>query len=113
MVQTHNCRTPDCDGIAQATRGRYAYLCGVCIEAAKLTDKRKTREAPSTSSSNGSGSFEQRAKALVSVGRTIDRKRLSYVKARDALRTPAEELKEAMQEWARLCRELGGVGGET
>lgn len=104
-TRTRLCKSFDCDGIAQDRRGRYAGLCGVCKEGKKLE---RTRTARVTPSANGAESFEQRAKRLVPAGRAIDRARKRYVTAQAGLEPIKDELRQAMDEWKRLLRELAG-----
>lgn len=80
---THDCKTPNCDGEALATRGRLAYLCSRCIKGdspAQLLARaaRPPDEQPAPAPARapvvvGSISYEAKAKELVPAGKTLDK----------------------------------------
>lgn len=81
--ETHNCKTPDCEGQTMVTRGRHAYLCSDCISgrkplAAQLREQTQGSVAarPLASPTQvmiGQVSYEKKARELVPRGKVLDK----------------------------------------
>lgn len=107
-IETRNCKTPNCDNEAgRYTRGPLALLCDEVCVPAKRAEMARRREAPApVPAAKPSGSFEQKAKSLVAVGKRLD---TAIAKFKPAKAT----LADAMQEWKSAVRALaeGEAGG--
>lgn len=115
LAKSRDCKTDSCpnDASDAPDRGRYAGLCAYCRKqkGAAITEARlgaggsrpaTPRPQPTTES------FEQKAKQLVGVGRTLDQAVATVKKAKAKVAPLEQQLLQAIAEWKRTCRELAG-----
>jgi len=120
--ETKDCKTPDCTGEANTKydRGPYSGLCDSHIEqkrkeiSAQASERWRERNGESAVKPGlravkpeGQG-FEKKAKALVAVGRKLDRAVGSFKRKQASLEPAKQALDQAMREWRTACRDLAG-----
>ena len=101
---TFDCKTPDCSGTAKFNRGRWAYLCDSCKTAAAASASSNVLPLRPTLRDG----FEAKAKALVSVGKKLDKTLANYRRKQASIQPAKQAFDAAMREWSEACRALGG-----
>jgi len=118
LTTTQFCKVDGCTNESTANVGPYAKLCETHkFEArqmlsdahrASAAERKAARTNGSGTAAQDVGSFEERAKGLVAVGRRLDRARRDYVKRRASIAPAEAEFKKAMELWKAELRRLAG-----